>query len=87
MNLIVTLLAPTSFGATAGDADLARAAAIETMNAYRARTDADLIGIAQIIGFDLAALGSLSLSMADDISLAIIPRLHGNATALNRCAG
>jgi hypothetical protein len=46
-------------------------AAIGTVNAYRARNHADLIAIAQIIAFGPAALGSLSLSMADDISLSM----------------
>jgi hypothetical protein len=86
MALIVTLLAPMFLGVTAGNIDYARLAAIETVNAYRARNHADLIAIAQIIGFGLAALGSLSLSMDDDISPAMALRLRGNANALNRSA-
>jgi hypothetical protein len=61
-------------------------AAIETVNTYRVRNHADLIAVAQIIAFGLAALGSLSLSMADDISLSMALRLRGNANALNRSA-
>jgi hypothetical protein len=86
MTLIVTLLAPTFLGVTAGDLTLARMAAIETINDYRARNNADLIAIAQIIACGLAALGSLSLSMDDDISLSMTLRLRGNAVALNRSA-
>jgi len=86
MNLIVALLAPMFLGVAAGDINLARMAAIETVNAYRSRNHADLIAIAQIIGYGLAALGSLSLSMADDISIAMALRLRGNANALNRSA-
>jgi hypothetical protein len=86
MNLIVALLAPMFLGAAAGDIGFARSAAIETVNAYRIRNHADLIAVAQIIGFGLAALGSLSLSMMDEISLSMTLRLRGNAVALNRSA-
>ena len=86
MNLIVNLLAPMFLGASGGDIGFARAAAIDTVNAYRIRNNADLVTIAQIIAFGLAALGSLSLSMADDISLSMTLRLRGNANALNRSA-
>jgi hypothetical protein len=86
MALIVTLLAPMFLGVTAGDIALARVAARETINAYQARSHADLIAIAQIIAYGLAALGSLSLSMDDGISLAMALRLRGNANALDRSA-
>jgi hypothetical protein len=86
MNLIVALLAPMFLGVSAGDVGFARMAAIETVNAYRARNHSDLIAIAQIIAFGLAALGSLSLSIADDISLSMTLRLRGNANACNRSA-
>jgi hypothetical protein len=86
LNLMVTLLAPMFLGLTAGDIGLARMAALETVNAYRARDHADLIAITQIIGFGLAALTSLSLSMADDISASMVLRLRGNANACNRSA-
>jgi hypothetical protein len=69
-----------------GDIGFARAAALETVNAYRTRNAADLVSIAQIVAFDLAALGSLSLSMADNLSLSVTLRLRGNANALNRSA-
>jgi hypothetical protein len=86
LNLIVTLLAPMFLGLTAGDIGLARMAALETVNAYRARDHADLIAIGQIIGFGVAALTSLSLSMAGDISPSMVLRLRGNANACNRSA-
>jgi hypothetical protein len=84
INLIVTLLAPMFLGATGGDIGMARMAAEETVRAYCARDHADLIAVAQIIAFGLAALGSLSLSMADDISLSMTLRLRSNANALSR---
>ena len=86
MNLIITLLTPIFLGVTAGDISLARTAAQETVNAYRASSNADLIAIAQIIAFGLAAVGSLSLSMDDDMSLSMTLRLRANAVALNRSA-
>ena len=86
MALIVSLLAPIFLGVTAGDPNLARLAAWETIAAYQARNQADLIAIAQIIAYGLAALGSLSLSMDDNISVTMALRLRGNANALNRSA-
>jgi hypothetical protein len=86
MSLIVTLLVPIFLGVTAGDIAMARMAAIETINDYRARNSADLIAVAQIIACGLAALGSLSLSMDDDISLTMALRLRSSAVALNRSA-
>ena len=86
LTLIVTLIAPIFLGVTAGDVGLARLAALETVNDYRARNNADLIAVAQIVSFGLAALGSLCLSMADDLSLSMILRLRGNAISCNRAA-
>ncbi len=84
LNLIVTLLAPMFLLVSGGDITYARMAALETVNSYRADTRADLLTIAQIVGFGLAALGSLSLSMADDLSLSMTLRLRSNANACNR---
>jgi hypothetical protein len=86
LSLIATLLAPAFLAVTNGDLSLARIAAIHTIADYRARNHADLIAVAQIIGFGLAALGSLSMSMDDDISLSMTLRLRGNAVACNRAA-
>jgi hypothetical protein len=61
-------------------------AALHAIDDYRARNHADLIAVAQIIGYGLAALGSLSLSMADDLSLSMTLRLRGNANACTRSA-
>lgn len=86
MNLIVGVLAPMFLTASNGDIGFARMAAIETINAYCARSHADLIAIAQIIACGLTALGSLSLSLDDNISLSMTLRLRANAVALNRVA-
>jgi hypothetical protein len=86
LNLIIAQLAPMFLGVSAGDIGLARMAATETVAAYRAHNQADLIAIAQIIAFGLAALGSLSQSLDDDISPSTALRLRGNANACNRSA-
>ncbi len=86
IRLIVAFLAPMFLGVSDGNIQFARAAAMQTVRAYQARHHADLIAVAQIIAYGLAALGSLSLSMADDLSLSMTLRLRGNANALNRSA-
>ena len=86
LSLVVTILAPMFLTTAGGDIDFARMAALETVNAYRTRNNADLIFIAQIIGFGLCALGSLSLSMADELTISMILRLRANANACSRSA-
>lgn len=86
MSRLVASLVPMLLSSSGGDITLARGAAIETVNAYRPRNHADLIAIAQIIAFGLAALSSLGFSMVDGLSLATTLRLRGNANALNRSA-
>jgi beta-glucosidase-like glycosyl hydrolase len=86
LSLIVTLLAPIFLGVTGGDIGLARMAAAETINDFRARNHMDLIAVAQIITNGLAAVDSLCRSMGDDVSLSMTLRLRGNAISLNRAA-
>jgi hypothetical protein len=86
LALIVSLLAPMFAGVTAGDIDRASMAALETINACRARGHTDLIAVGHVIGFGLAALSSLSLSMAGDIPVSTVLRLRGSAIACNRSA-
>lgn len=86
LHVILTLLAPLFLVESGGDIQVARMAALETVNAYRASNHLNLIAVAQIIACNLTALGSLGLSMADDISLSMLLRLRGNAVALNRSA-
>jgi hypothetical protein len=83
-QLIATLLAPMFLLATGGDIALAHRAVLETLHSYRARNQLDLIAIAQIVGCGLAALGSVSRSMEDDLSISMTLRLRGNAVVLNR---
>jgi hypothetical protein len=84
LDLIVAFLAPMFLAVTGGDINQARAAAIATVNAYRAETHADILTVAQIVAFGIAALGSLSLAMADDLSISLILRLRGNAVSASR---
>jgi hypothetical protein len=86
MHVVVMLLAPMFVTASGGDIGFARMAAFETLKAYQNRYQTDLIAVAQIIAYGLAALGSLSLSMEDGISLSMALRLRGNANALTRSA-
>ncbi len=84
MNLIVTLLTPMFFAAAEGNLTFARQAAIETINAYRAETQSDLITVAKVIAFGLAALAAISLSLAEDLPIAIFLRLNASANASDR---
>jgi hypothetical protein len=86
LTLLAALLAPMFLTTTGGDIAVARLAAIETINDYRAQNRASLLAVAQIVAFGLCALGSLSLSMADDLSLSMTLRLRSNANSLNRSA-
>jgi hypothetical protein len=84
MQILAAALTPFFLTATEGDAAHARAAAIDTINAYAPSYPSDLLPIAQIIAFGLAALSSISLSMAENIPILLILRLRGNAASLTR---
>jgi hypothetical protein len=86
MQLIAASLTPIFSTATDGDPVRAEAAAIETINAYVPSHPVDLLPIAQIIAFGLAALRSLSLSMAENIPIPLMLRLRGSAASLSRGA-
>jgi hypothetical protein len=86
INLIVTLLAPMFLPGAGGDISFARIAALETITAYRMQNPVGLLLVAKIVAFGLTALGSLGLSMTDDLPIPLILRLRANANALNRSA-
>jgi hypothetical protein len=86
LNVLVTLLAPMFLAAAEGDLVFARIAALETITEYRAHSQASLLRVAKIIAFGIATLGSLSLSMQDDLPIPLVLRLRGNANALDRSA-
>ena len=88
INLVITLLARMFLEGAGGNQALARQSAAETLESYRTEGGLpDIILAAELIGFGLAALGSLSLSMANDIPVALALRLRNNANACNRSAG
>jgi len=86
LNILVTLLTPLFLGGPTGNGDfnLARAAAMEMLRSFRIRNAWDLLTAVQTVGFAMAALGSLGLSMADDLSSAAVLRCRSNANALQR---
>jgi hypothetical protein len=84
LALVITLLTPMFLAVAEGNLAFARQAATETLNAYRAETGSDLITVAKIIGFGLAALAALSLSMAEDLPISTLLRLHASASAADR---
>jgi hypothetical protein len=86
VSLILAFLAPMFLTTAGGNITHARLAAAHTLESYRTRTDCDLILIAQIIAFGLAALDSLSLSMTDGLSFPMILRLRGSAQGSSRAA-
>jgi hypothetical protein len=85
-NVLVILLTPLFLGGASGNADftLARAAAIEMLGSFRIRTPWDLLTAVQTVGFAMAALGSLGLSMTEDLSVNAVLRCRSNANALQR---
>jgi hypothetical protein len=86
MNLIVAFLTPMLLTAIGGDRALAKATAIETVNAYAARNPAELLLVGQSIALGIAMLSSVSLSMAENIPISLILRLRANAVSLHRAA-
>src|SRR5689334_19131933 len=84
MMIVIAFLAPMFLWV--GDIALARAAAFETLNAYRITSHRSLITAAKVIAFELAALCSLSQSMAEDVSIPLALRLRSNANSMDRAA-
>src|SRR3954454_13050326 len=84
--ILITFLTPLFLGASTGNYDLAiaRAAALEAIGSFRIRSAWDLFKVVQIVAFGIAAMGSVSLSMGDGLSLAMILRCRSNANALQR---
>src|SRR4051812_12983455 len=86
IELILVLLTPMFLCVSDGDIPRARQAAAQTLNAYGAHSLLGVVLAAKIIAYELAALASLSQSMADDISPQLALRFRGNATSLARAA-
>jgi hypothetical protein len=84
MPFLLAVLTPFLTAAGIPDPDLARQAATETINAYKANSQDQLVTTAQIVAFAFASLENLRLSAPDDLSLSMKLKLRGNANALNR---
>ncbi len=67
-----------------GNTGQARAAIKELIDAYHASTPAELDLVGRIIGFSLAAMDNLRLSMAPDLSATKVLRYRCNAATLSR---
>jgi DNA repair ATPase RecN len=86
MPFLLAVLTPFLMAAGIPDPDLARQAATETINAYKATTQDQLVTTAQIIAFAFASLENLRLSAPEDLSLSMKLKLRSNANALNRAS-
>jgi hypothetical protein len=83
-GFVVSLLVPFLMAGGITDIDVARRAAAETIAAYKAGGQDEIVTIAQTVAFALASLDNLRLSMQADLSLSMKLKLRGNANALNR---
>ena len=86
LPFIISLLTPLLTAGGITDLNLARLAAQETIDAYRAGGQQELLTISQVVAFALTALDNLRLSMPAELSLSMKLKLRGNANALNRAA-
>jgi hypothetical protein len=81
---IVGFMLPFFLVSAAGNAGLARAAIKELIDAYQASSPAELDLVGRIIGFSIAAMDNLRLSMAPDLSDTKVLRYRCNAVTLSR---
>jgi hypothetical protein len=86
MGFALSLIAPLLMIGGVTDIDLARKAATETIAAYKATGQDQIVSIAQIVGFALVSLDNLRLSVPSDVSLTMKLKLRGNANAMNRAS-
>jgi hypothetical protein len=81
LEILLALLIPIL---STTDPALARRAAQQAIDEYRADTHGELVTIAQIVGFAVTALDTLRLSMAAELSNSMKLKLRGNANALSK---
>jgi hypothetical protein len=86
MPFLLAVLTPFLTAGGITDPDLARQAAMETIAAYQAAGNHQLLTTTQIIAFALASLENLRLSAPPDLSLSMKLKLRDNANALNRAS-
>jgi len=87
LSHVVAFLLPFFLKAAAGDANLARTAALQMLDSYAATSSKDLMLAAQIIAFSFSTLDALGNAVAEpDLSPSARLRQRGNANALHRAA-
>jgi hypothetical protein len=84
LEFVVGLLVP--FLATAAPAELARRAAEETIDAYKATGPEQLVTVSRLVTFAFAALDNIRLSMPPELDLPMKLKLRGNAGTLDRAS-
>jgi hypothetical protein len=84
--LIYGYVLPLFTGNSTLDLTAARLAMVETILSYHARTQRELLLVAKVVAFGLAALDSLRLSMDDEHAVLLKLKLRANAAALERLA-
>jgi hypothetical protein len=81
---IFGFMLPFFLASAAGNAGLARTAIKELIDAYQASSPAELDLVGRVIGFSIAAMDNLRLSMTPDLSATQVLRCRCNAVSLNR---
>ena len=84
LGIIIDLVTPLLMTAGLTDISLARIAARQAIEAYRAQAEPELVSAAQIFGFGICSLDSLRLSARNGASINQKLRLRGNANGLSR---
>lgn len=84
LGFVLNMLTPFLIAGGLTDPALARQTAEQTVAAYQEAGNRQLLTIAQITAFALAALDNLRLSLPQDLSLSMKLKLRSNANALNR---
>ena len=86
LTTICGFMLPFFLVAAGGNADAARAAIIELIDAYNATTSTELDLVGRLLGFSIAAMDNLKLSMNDGLSDTKVLRYRSNAVALGRAS-
>ena len=83
---IVGFLLPFFLKAAGGNEEIARATIVQLIDAHKAANDVEIDVAARIVGFGVASLHNLRLSMGPDLPVAGIIQYRTNAINLSRAA-
>jgi hypothetical protein len=86
LDTILGFLLPFFLAAASGNPEHAKAAIRELIGAYNASTPQELDLVGRIIGFSIASLDNLRLSMTPDLSDTKVLRYRSNAVTLSRAS-